>query len=200
MGVGVGVGVGEGVAVAVPVAVAVGVGVFVGVGVGVCPSFDGRAVVVGVALRTGVGVPPAGFGVFSPATVDVAEGASFPANGVGVGVWPGASWAANTSFCPSNTSTPAPLAPWSWLSSCGRRDESDCPGGGGVATEPSGAYCMQPAESIASTASMPAKVRWIHARRVLLFMKEAYRWSRRQEYRADSHSLAGNPVAVGEKP
>lgn len=198
MGVGVGVNVGVGVAVCV--AVAGGVGVFVGVGVGDCPSLDGRAVAVGVAVRAGVAVAPAGFGVFSPATVEVADGASLPARGVGVGVCPGASWAARTSFCPSKTSTPAPLAPWSWLNSCGRREESDCPGGGGVATEPSGAYCMQPTESTPSTANRPAAVRWIYLRCGLLFMKEAYRWSRRREYRADSHSLAGNPLAAREKP
>jgi hypothetical protein len=94
--VGVGLGVGDGAAVGAGVAAVVGVAV--GAGVGDCPSLDGRAVAAGVGLRVGVVVAAPGLGVFSPATVEVAPGASFPASGVGVGDWPGASWAARTSF------------------------------------------------------------------------------------------------------
>ena len=152
---------GVGVSIGVGVAVGAGVGVFVGEGVavGAVLSSSGAcvAVRVGVAVRAGfvvrVGVPGTGVAVAtrvdSPATVEVASaGAALPP----------VSWAASTWFWdPSSSSIPAPDVPWSWLSSEGSRDELASPGGAGVTTEPSAAYCIQPVEARANTAIESAR-------------------------------------------
>lgn len=188
-----GVAVGEGVGVGDAVTVAVGDGVGDGV---VLSSGDCVGVRVGVAVRVGVvarvGVPGTGVDVGpfvdSPATVEVSSGAALPP----------ASWAARTWFSePSRSSMLAP-DPWSWLSSWGRRDEAVSPGGAGVTTEPSAAYCMQPVLSSPKAPRLAVARRRVRRAGIRSRMRTGYRSGWVAEYRADSDSGGGEPLAVAE--
>lgn len=159
--VAVGVAVGEAVGVAVGVAVGDDVAVAVGVEAG-------GFVDVGVALPgrgVGVTVAPSGRGVavFPARPVAVGEGLAAAVAVVVAESLPPTSCAASTwLWVPSRSSRLAPLVPWSWERSCGRRDaESLCPGCCGVVTVPSAGAARQP-EAVSKTtgkASMPARPR-----------------------------------------